>query len=63
MHVYVKMAAECNKTIYKCVQLMVLMLLSFFFEVNVFQFSLENEEGTASCVHLNKSFNVFIAQF
>ena len=38
VHVYVKMAAECNKTIYKCVQLMVLMLLSFFFEVSVFQF-------------------------
>ena len=30
VHVYVKMAAECSKTIYKCVQLMVLMLLSFF---------------------------------
>ena len=31
VHVYVKIAAECNKTIYKCVQLMVLILLSFSF--------------------------------
>ena len=29
VHVDVKLAAECNKTIYKCVQLMVLVLLSF----------------------------------
>ena len=36
VHVNVKLAAECNKTIYKCVQLMVLVLLSFLFEVNVF---------------------------